>query len=51
MSRSKRAEQSHKKRSSGVVLARHTRRVLEQQRTNGRVSVKGVYWWTLGLDG
>ena len=27
------------------------RRVLEQHRTNERVSVRGVHWWTLGLDG
>ena len=27
------------------------RRVLDQQRTNERVSVRGIHWWTLGLDG
>ena len=27
------------------------RRVLEQQRTNERVSVRGIHWWTLGLGG
>ena len=27
------------------------RRVLEQQRTNERITVRGIHWWTLGLDG
>ena len=27
------------------------RQVLEQQRTNERVSVRRIHWWTLGLDG
>ena len=27
------------------------RRVLEQQPINERVSVRGIHWWTLGLDG